>query len=1163
MGSLQDLLKVIHGFSPETVRCFWRVSGLKPEDVLKILLGCSVFETKKVRFLWDVFRWASTQRDFVHLPESYKLMASMLVRARMRDEAEILFAIIEEQGNLSGADKIFSDIIEMQVEAREFEKSISLYDRMRNRGLVPTSSCYNGILNLLTRTAKNELVLRVYEDMIASGLGANAGRHVLAFVVKVLCKKGKIMDSVNLLKRVVSFGVEPSQIVLDVIVEGYCKKKDFEDALNFLHEWNYAPNARICNNIASILCKDVGSKEAWSFVQILADLGFKPDSITFNILLGWSCREGRLRDALFYLSELTRMGIKPNVCAYTSLISGVFKKKTWEYAKDVFRDMVENGIAPGISTFKVLLAGHLKYRRFDEVELIVGEMEKHGLISPCPLDDTLSKAFVFLGLDWLGVKVRRDNDVTFPRAEFFDNLGNGLYLETNLDEFEKILTGILDDGMIPHLESIMVEKCREGDLDNAILVKNELIQWGQILSLSGYSELLSCLCTSKSHVREAIDLFDEMEDLNEQLDHKTLSLLMQCVSKVGMSHKARVILDGMLNRELSVENETFTFLITSIGKETNNKELEEFWELAWKHNWLPHSKDLQFLVSSLCKLGMLKKSLELLEMMLNKCSCSISSICSVFVEEFSVTGFVTAGHILVEECIRRHIDLDHAAYRHLIKGLCKEKMFSEASRVLDIMVEKGIMPCLDVYHLLIPKLFCSGKMEKALCLKQIMLSKQPEASVSVCNALINEFCKIKRVREANFIVQEMLEAGATPDGCTLNAMLTGYCLENNLKKALGFWCIMLKKNFDLSISSYRRLVHLMCMQGQVSIAINLSKVLGRARELQYVILFNILIFHLFQSGNDMRVEALLDEMQEKKQFIPDQVSYDFLIYGYSKYGNASKSIFMLSAMMDRSLRPSNRSFKSVICYLLNNNDLDKALELSREMASHKLKHCSVVQTTIVEGLLSCGRLCEAELYLGYVEEECLIPDNINYDFLIKQFCGRGRVKKAVELLNIMLKRGSLPSESSYNSVIRGLCTCKDFDQALDFHSEMLQKHLVPGIGTYESLIYGLCLAGRIYEADNLLGTMRQNGPTPTNNIYRSIIDSYSIKNNLSRASKLLHEMQQNGCPPDFETHWSFISNLKNVGNKEGGSGGGFLSRLLSLSGFSTRNLKSSGAKPRR
>ena len=77
-----------------------------------------------------------------------------------------------------------------------------------------------------------------------------------------------------------------------------------------------------------------------------------------------------------------------------------------------------------------------------------------------------------------------------------------------------------------------------------------------------------------------------------------------------------------------------------------------------------------------------------------------------------------------------------------------------------------------------------------------------------------------------------------------------------------------------------------------------------------------------------------------------------------------------------------------------------------------------------------------ESFLERMVDKGLIPNTINNDNLIKQFCFYGRLNKAVELLNIMLKTGNLPDlpdSTSYDSVIHGFCACK-FEPLQDFKS---------------------------------------------------------------------------------------------------------------------------------
>ncbi|XP_039825956.1 pentatricopeptide repeat-containing protein At5g15280, mitochondrial-like isoform X5 [Panicum virgatum] len=134
--SLQDVLKPGLWLSPETLRRFWRVSELKPEDYLDILIGfgSSSGQVRNARFLWNLYRWASQQsKEFQHLPRSNETMVAILVDAHMLSQAESLLLSLDDHMALAVSSELFSRIIQAYSEACNLEKSVALYDYARWR----------------------------------------------------------------------------------------------------------------------------------------------------------------------------------------------------------------------------------------------------------------------------------------------------------------------------------------------------------------------------------------------------------------------------------------------------------------------------------------------------------------------------------------------------------------------------------------------------------------------------------------------------------------------------------------------------------------------------------------------------------------------------------------------------------------------------------------------------------------------------------------------------------------------------------------------------------------------------------------------------------------------------------------------------------------------
>ncbi|KAM1009652.1 hypothetical protein ACFX2C_045220 [Malus domestica] len=396
----------------------------------------------------------------------------------------------------------------------------------------------------------------------------------------------------------------------------------------------------------------------------------------------------------------------------------------------------------------------------------------------------------------------------------------------------------------------------------------------------------------------------------------------------------------------------------------------------------------------------------------------------------------------------------------------------------------------------------------------------------------------------------MVLKGLHPDAEVYNILVQGHCKINNLKKVRELLGIMIRNSFSISFSTFRNLVRLMCVEGRVLHLLSLKELMIGQSECHGLTIHNIMIFYLFQTGNALLVNKMVDHLQEEKLRL-DEVTYNFLVYGFSRCKDVSSAVDHLCTMISKDFRPSNRNLRMVITSLCGIGELEKAVGLCREMELRGWVHDSIIQNAIVEGLLSQGKLEEAEGFLDRMVEKCLVPENINYDNLIKRFCSYGRLSKAVDLLNIVLKKGNLPASTSYDSVISFCCVVNKLDQAMDFLTEILDRNLKPSINTWDILVHSLCRDGQTAEAERLLNSMVCVGEPVTRQIYLSVINRYRSENNLRKASELMQKMQESGFEPDFETHWSLISNLSNSRDKDNtNSGGGFLSRLLSASGFS-------------
>ncbi|KFK25770.1 hypothetical protein AALP_AA8G157700 [Arabis alpina] len=1145
-SSLKHLLLELSHVVPNITRRFRRFPCLKPENVLELLLGFesevqrSGIGSRKVRALWEVFRWSSGEyKGFKHLPQACEIIAVMLIREGMVKEVELLLMEMERNGDTLDNVGVFCDLIGKYVDGFDSRKAVMLFDWMRGKGLVPLTSCYQGLVDHLVRVHRTESAYRICLDWVEiADESNNVDVDKIGKVIELLCLDQRVHEARVLARKLVSLDCNLNSSIYSKIALGYCEKQDFEDLLSFIGEVKYEPDVFVGNRIVHSLCRRFGSERAYVYMEELERLGFKPDEATFGILIGWCCHEGDVRTAFLYLSEITSKGLKPDVYSYNAILSRLFRKGLWQHTRCILDEMKENGMLLSLPTFKIMVTGYCKARQFEEAKTIVNEMLGLGLMETSKVEDPLSEAFRLVGFGPLAVRLKRDNNSGSSKAEFFDDLGNGLYLDTDVEAYEQRVNMVLDRSVLPEFNLLIIRACKDSDLQRALGLLDEMARWGQKLSRQGFSVLLKSLCTSRSHVRISVSLLGKWPKLANQLDGETLNFLVQEYCKKGFSRQSKLIYHRMVQMHLPIDNATYSSLISCFCKKETINDLLNMWDASQNVNWLPDLNNCGALWECLLGKGLVEEAVKLFDRIFVSYPLSQSEACRIFVEKLTVLGFSRFAHSVINRHQGEGYIVEQEVYNHLITGLCKDKNVSAAFATLEEMLGKKYIPNLESCLMLIPRLCAANKTEKAFTLAE---------QSSVYNVLIEGLCLAGMMVDAENQLRLMLSNGVVPDNNIYDLMFQGYCKGNNLGKVEEVLGILVRKNVICSVTSYREYIRKMCSKRQFLSAISLKEILllGESNS-GSVIIYNLLIFYLFRAKNRLEVDKVLLEMQGSG-LLPDETTYNFLVHGYSSCGDHSSSLQEVSAMISGGIKPNNRSLRAVIRSLCDSGDVKKALDIFQVMESKGwIFGSSVAQTKIVESLISKGEIPRAKDFLLRVTRNGMMAPN--YDNLIKKLSDRGNLDIAVHLLNTMLKNRNIPDSRSYDSVISGLLRCSQLDKAMDFQTEMVELGLRPSISTWSGLVLKYCEACQVVKSERIIKSMVGLGETPSQEMFKTVIDRFRVENNTVEASEMMEMMQKCGYEIDFETHWSLISNMSSSKEKKT-NGQGFLSRLLSGNGF--------------
>ncbi|XP_054782762.1 putative pentatricopeptide repeat-containing protein At3g16710, mitochondrial [Prosopis cineraria] len=173
-------------------------------------------------------------------------------------------------------------------------------------------------------------------------------------------------------------------------------------------------------------------------------------------------------------------------------------------------------------------------------------------------------------------------------------------------------------------------------------------------------------------------------------------------------------------------------------------------------------------------------------------------------------------------------------------------------------------------------------------------------------------------------------------------------------------------------------------------------------------------------------------------------------------------------------------------------------------------------------------LDEAERVLGSMLENGFQPDAETLTILVNSFCKRGRMKKAVEIFDLMNRIGTKPTIQTYNCLLKGLCYVGKVEEAYEMLMKMkkMKIPLKPDIYSYTAVMDGLCKVGRSDEARELLDEAEElMGLKPNVITFNTLFQGYSREGRPLEAISVLKLMKKKNCVPDYISYATLLHGL--------------------------------------
>ncbi|PNX71504.1 pentatricopeptide repeat-containing protein, partial [Trifolium pratense] len=180
---------------------------------------------------------------------------------------------------------------------------------------------------------------------------------------------------------------------------------------------------------------------------------------------------------------------------------------------------------------------------------------------------------------------------------------------------------------------------------------------------------------------------------------------------------------------------------------------------------------------------------------------------------------------------------------------------------------------------------------------------------------------------------------------------------------------------------------------------------------------------------------------------------------------------------------------------------------------------------LIDGLSKEGEVRKAKNVLAIMIKQGVKPDVVTYNSLMDGYFLVKEVNKATYVFNTFAQTEVKPDVVSYNVMINGLYKNKMVDEAMDLFKEMHLKNIAPNTRTYNSLIDGLCKSGRISDAWDLVDEMHDRGLHANVFTYNSILDALSKSHQIDKTIELFVKINDQGIQLDMYTYTILVDAL--------------------------------------
>ncbi|XP_006417529.2 pentatricopeptide repeat-containing protein At1g09820 [Eutrema salsugineum] len=459
-------------------------------------------------------------------------------------------------------------------------------------------------------------------------------------------------------------------------LDGFVRKGSDHSVHSIFHAISMCDNVCVNSIIADMLILAYANNSRFELgfeaFKLSGYYGYKLSALSCKPLMVSLLKENRFADVDYVHKEMIRRKIQPNLFTFNIVINALCKTGKMNKAKDVMEDMKVYGFSPNVVSYNTIIDGYCKLGG-------IGKMYKA---------DAVLKEMV-------------ENNVS-PNLTTFNILIDGFWKDDNYSGSMKVFKEMLDQDMMPNVityNTLINGLCSGGKVSEAVGMHDKMVSAGVQPNLITYNSLINGFCKNNM-LKEALDMLESVKGRGIVLSAKTYNMIIDAYCKSGKIEDGFALKEEMERGGIAPNVETYNCLIGGLCRNDNIEAATKLFDQLTRKG-LPDLVTYHILMDGYCSKGESRKAAMLLKEGISKMGLKPRHL----TYNILMKGYCKEGNLKAAANVRKQMEKERrlrmnvASYNVLLQGYSQKGKLEDANRLLNEMLENGLVPNRITYEI--------------------------------------------------------------------------------------------------------------------------------------------------------------------------------------------------------------------------------------------------------------------------------------------------------------------------------------------------------------------------------------------------------------------------------------------------------------------------------